>query len=174
MKRESATKPVVSSAPFEALPDEFVSTERPAQVHDLDAVAAPRWERLPSGPGVVEIISIGSRVIVAPRDREGGLRLEVMKASLGVTWDQRRKAYLGHFSQGLRRGTMSIDSIELLLCMSGLQVTVHPDARRSAEAYREHLARQLRPIPRAVWKVEPTTARTTTGEITLGSSGRRV
>jgi len=160
---EPAAKPKTAKvAGFVAEPPERLDGRRPVprpaprNAEEWRAEVWPRQMRrfisLPvSGSGAVALQVIGGRVVMTPLDQEASIRLDGLRAQLGITWDAKRGGDLSKLDEIASRGVSGFDSLLLLLEMGGIEVALDSRAQAAIAAYRRHLRLQKLPIPRTIW-----------------------
>jgi hypothetical protein len=111
-----------------------------------------RFEALPANSGgQVAIQVIGGRVAMTPLDQEAAIKLEGLRAQMGVTWDAKRGGDLSKLDESASRGVSGFDSLMLMLEMGGVDILLDSKAESAIAAYQRHLRLQKLPIPRTIW-----------------------
>jgi len=147
---------------FVAEAPERLTTRRPAprpaprNAEEWRAAVWPRqikrFEALPAhAGGQVAIQVIGGRVAMTPLDQEAAIKLEGLRAQMGVTWDAKRGGDLSKLDESASRGVSGFDSLMLMLEMGGVDTLLDSQAQSAIAAYQRHLRLQKLPIPRTIW-----------------------
>jgi hypothetical protein len=160
-----------SITPFSALPDIAAPAAAQGRVRRGAGDRPPATVLPDDGPGAVIVTCIGSRLRLSPTTRSAGIRLAAVIARFGSRYDHKRRGYTDVFAAVLRRGAAGIDSVTAVLAMEGLAVVIPDPDRRAIARYRRQLERQMRPIPRAVWRDDEAAPAEVLGESDLAARG---
>ena len=150
---------------FRAEPDEVLTTLRPrterapTSAEEVRERNVARVERrlaaLPAtGPATIKVTVAGASIVLSPSDRPAAIAFDALRVALGVRWDAKRGDYVAELDEVLRHGAAGFDAVLSICAMGGLKLEITPGSERLIAAYQRHLKRQLRPIPRAVWRDE--------------------
>ena len=160
---------------FRALPP-LLGEPRAPRVVDLDSQGAPRRaHRAPAdGPRVLRAIVAGPRLVLTPASLRAARDLENGRATSGSRYDHQARTRTFHLDRALRHGGVRIEDALLAAELAGLTIELDPTATAHIARRRRNHERQIRPIPRAIWRDEN---ESTDGEITadqrLGGTHRR-